>query len=131
MNLPLEISITFDQFGWGALEEEARAEGLALDRLMSLACTYYKSELANERTATLVPRFDKSAAVPRFDKSAAKRETRLLELELDAESLRLLEQEAEDQELELERLIEHAAILYLADLDAGRVAERVIGLGGS
>ena len=36
-----------------------------------------------------------------------------------------------DQELELERLIEHAAIFYLADLDAGRVAERVIGLAGS
>ncbi len=122
MNLALEISITFDEFGWSVLEGEARAEGLELDRLVSLACAYYKSELATERTATLVPR---------FDQSAAERETRLLELELDAQSLRLLEQEAEDQELELERLIEHAAIFYLADLDAGRVAERVIGPAGS
>ena len=122
MNVALEISITFDEFGWSVLEGEARAEGLELDRLVSLACAYYKSELATERTATLVPR---------FDQSAAERETRLLELELDAQSLRLLEQEAEDQELELERLIEHAAIFYLADLDAGRVAERVIGLAGS
>ena len=122
MNVALEISITFDEFGWSVLEGEARAEGLELDRLVSLACAYYKSELATERTATLVPR---------FDQSAAERETRLLELELDAESLRLLEQEAEDQELELERLIEHAAIFYLADLDAGRVAERVIGPAGS
>lgn len=122
MNVALEISITFDEFGWSVLEGEARAEGLELDRLVSLACAYYKSELATERTAT---------RVPRFDQSAAERETRLLELELDAQSLRLLEQEAEDQELELERLIEHAAIFYLADLDAGRVAERVIGLAGS
>ena len=122
MNVALEISITFDEFGWSVLEGEARAEGLELDRLVSLACAYYKSELATERTATLVPR---------FDQSAAERETRLLELELDAQSLRLLEQEAEDQELELERLIEHAAIFYLADLDAGRVAERVIGPAGS
>jgi hypothetical protein len=122
MNVALEISITFDEFGWSVLEGEARADGLELDRLVSLACAYYKSELATERTATLVPR---------FDQSAAERETRLLELELDAQSLRLLEQEAEDQELELERLIEHAAIFYLADLDAGRVAERVIGLAGS
>ena len=58
-------------------------------------------------------------------------EARTLELELDAESLRLLEQEAERQELALERLIEHAAIFYLADLDAGRVAKRVIGLAGT
>ena len=122
MNVALEISITFDEFGWSVLEGEARAEGLELDQLVSLACAYYKSELATKRTATLVPR---------FDQSAADRETRLLELELDAQSLRVLEQEAERQELELERLIEHAAIFYLADLDAGRVAERVIGLAGS
>ena len=122
MNVWLEISIRFDEFGWSELEREASAEGLQLDRLVSLACAYYKSELANERMATLVPR---------FDQSAAERETRTLELELDAESLRLLEQEAERQELALERLIEHAAIFYLADLDAGRVATRVIGLAGT
>lgn len=122
MNVALEISITFDEFGWNVLEEEARAEGLELGRLVSLACAYYRSERATERMATLVPR---------FDQSAAERETRLLELELDAQSLRVLEQEAQQQELELERLIEHAAIFYLADLDAGRVAERVIGRAGS
>lgn len=121
-NVGFEISISFEEFGWSMLEREASEEGLRLDRLVSLACAYYKSELANERMATLVPR---------FDQLAAERETRTLELELDAESLRRLEQEAERQEVKLERLIEYAAIFYLADLDAGRVAERVIGPAGA
>ena len=128
MNVWLEISIRFDEFGWSELEREASAEGLQLDRLVSLACAYYKSELTTERTATLVPRFDQSAAERETRRVG---EARTLELELDAESLRLLEQEAERQELALERLIEHAAIFYLADLDAGRVATLVIGLAGT
>ena len=42
-----------------------------------------------------------------------------------------LEQEAERQGLPLARLCEHAALLYLADLDAGRLAERIVRRAGS
>jgi hypothetical protein len=117
MTMELDISITFDEFGWSVLEDLARAERLGVDRLVALACSYYGSELAAERAATLVPR---------FDQPAVERETRTLVLELGAKCLRRLEQEAERQGLGLERLCEHAAMLYLADLDAGRVAERII-----
>jgi hypothetical protein len=117
MTVELDIPITFDEFGWSALEDQAHAERLGVDRLVAQACSYYGSELAAGRTAT---------RVPRFGQPPVERETRPLALELGAGCLRRLEQEAERQGLGLERLCEHAAMLYLADLDAGRVAERII-----
>ena len=121
MTVKLEISITFDEFGWSALEEQASAERLELDGLVAMACSYYESELAAGRAATVVPR---------FGQPAVERETRTLVLELGAECLRRLEQEAERQGLAIERLCEHAALLYLADLDAGRLAERIVRRAG-
>jgi hypothetical protein len=115
----VDVSLRFDEFGWTELEEHAHAEGLALERLLALACTYYVSELPTGRTAT---------RAPRFGQPATERETRTLALELDRETQGALEQEAERDGLGIERLIEHAAIFFLADLDAGRVAERIIRL---
>ncbi|HEY6639020.1 MAG TPA: hypothetical protein VIZ61_15180 [Solirubrobacterales bacterium] len=117
-----EVSITFDEFGWSVLEDHARAENLSLDRLLALACGYYESELASGRTAS---------RVPRFGQPVSERESRTFLLELDKQTVKRLEEEAERQELGLERLIEHAAIFFLADLDAGRVAERIIRLADS
>lgn len=120
MIVQLEIPITFDEFGWSELEDHARAERLELDRLVALACSYYDSELTAERAATVVPRFGQGAA------ERATRTNRTLVLELGAECLQRLKQEAERQGLALERLCEHAALLYLADLDAGRLSERIV-----
>ena len=47
-------------------------------------------------------------------------------LNLSAEACKGLEREAKRQETQLDRLLEHAAMLYIADLDAGRVAKRII-----
>jgi hypothetical protein len=121
MTVILEIPVTFEEFGWRALEERASAERLGLERLVALACNYYVSELAAEREATVVPR---------FRRPAADGETRTLELELDDPCLPRLEQEAERRGVALERVCEHAALLFLADLDAGRVAERIIRRSG-
>jgi hypothetical protein len=118
MTVKLEIPMTFNEFGWRALEERATAEGLELERLVSLACTHYESELAAERAATVAPGF-RMAVV-------GVGETRTLEVEVSDICLRRLEQAAEHQEVGFERLCEHAALLYLADLDAGRVAERIV-----
>ena len=81
-------------------------------------------ELSAERAATVPPRFGQPAV------ERETRTTRTLVLELGAESLRRLEQEAERQGLPLARLCEHAALLYLADLDAGRLAERIVKRAG-
>ena len=114
MSVKLKIPLTFSEFGWRALEERARSERFELERLLALACSHYEAELAGGRAATVVPRLGQPAD------ERGTRETRSLVLQLDAESLRLLEQEAERQEVGLKRLCEHAALLYLADLDAPR-----------
>ena len=116
MAVEFEISLTFDEFGWSTLDDHARAEGLELDRLLALACSHYASELGGERMALRVPRFEEGA----------EQETRSFVLNLSAEALQQLEREAKRQEIQLDRLLEHAAMLYIADLDAGRVAKRII-----
>jgi hypothetical protein len=115
MAIGFEISLTFDEFGWSTLDDHARAEGLELDQLLALACSYYASELGGERMALRVPRFEEGS----------EQETRTFVLELSSEALEQLEGEAKRQEIRLDRLFEHAAMLYIADLDAGRVAKRI------
>jgi hypothetical protein len=121
MIVELEISLSFDEFGLSALEGQARADGLELDQLIALACSYYESELGSGRTAM---------RAPRFAQPANQRESRTLELDMGAKTRRRLEQEAVRQGIGLERLFEHAAMLYLADVDAGRVTERILRVTG-
>jgi hypothetical protein len=111
-----EIKITFDEFGWRALSERAVEEGASLDELVSLALSYYESELSSARAATDVPRF----------RQAPRGEARSLTIEIDEDVMRRIAEEGERRGVGLERVCEHAALLFLADLDAGRVAQQVI-----
>jgi hypothetical protein len=112
-----EINITFDEFGWRALEDRATQHGIGLEALLGLALTYYVSELPSGRAAT---------AVPRFRQAPANGDTRTIALDIDEGIAQQLEQEAERRGVALERVYEHAALFFLADLDAGRVAEQVV-----
>jgi hypothetical protein len=111
-----EIKITFDEFGWRALNERAVEEGASLDELVSLALSYYESELSSARVATDVPRF----------RQAPRGEARSLTIEIDEDVMRRIAEEGGRRGVALERVCEHAALLFLADLDAGRVAQQVI-----
>ena len=112
-----EIKITFDEFGWSALQERSAEERLGLEEIVALALTYYESELSSGRAAI---------DVPRFRRSPAQGESRSLKIEIDQGSMRRLEQEAERRGVPFERLCEHASLFLLADMDSGMVAERVI-----
>lgn len=116
-----EIKISFDEFGWQSLEERAAAERMSLEALLALALHHYDSQLESGRAATEVPRFRRTATG----------EPRSLRLEVDDETRRRLEEVAERRGVTLENVCEHAALLFLADLDAGRVAERIIREAGS
>jgi hypothetical protein len=122
MTSTVEIQFTFDEFGWQALEERASADRLTLEQLVSLSCGYLESQLADDRLAS---------SVPRFRPRSAEGETRALSLELENGILPRLQQEAERQGISLERLCEHGALLYLADLDSGKVAERIARRAGT
>jgi hypothetical protein len=111
-----ELSLTFDAFGWQSLGSEARREGETLDGVLSRAAAYYDSELPTGRAATVAPDF----------KPDGRGAPRVVRPELSRERWERLEDVAERQGIALERLLEHAALLYLADIDSGRVADRVL-----
>lgn len=112
-----ELTLTFDEFGWQSLEAEVRRDGgETLDDLLSCAVAYLDAELPAGRAATHVPRF----------KPHSQGVERKVHPELSRDRWERLEREAERQGVALERLLEHAALLYLADIDSGRVAERIL-----
>jgi hypothetical protein len=114
--MQIEIPISFNRFGWAGIEERAKAEGVELAQLMQDACAYYLAELDGGRMATKLPRF-------RSEEHGG--QVRMLTIELDERLLRRLEAEADREGVALELILVHAAIVYLADSDAGKVAERV------
>jgi hypothetical protein len=110
------VTLAFDEFGWKSLESEARRNGETLEELLSRAAAYFDAERPTKRAATLVPGFSP-------DGRGTPRELRL---ELTPVRWEGLEREAGRQGVALERLLEHAALLYLADLDSGRLAESIL-----
>jgi hypothetical protein len=110
------LTLSFDEFGWQRLESEARHDGAGLDDLLSRAAAYFYDERPTGRAATLAPAF----------KPDARGEPREVHLEEDAECWEGLEGEAQSQGIPVERLLEHAALLYLADSDSGRLAKRLL-----
>ena len=96
------LKLTFDEFGWQSLESEAGGDGQALDELIVRVVAYFDAELRTTRRALLVPWF----------KPSGRGTPREIEFKLSAAS---------------ERLLEHASLFYLADLDSGRVADRILG----
>jgi hypothetical protein len=110
------VTLEFDEFGWESFEAEAEREGEAVEELLARAFSYFDLELRRARAAVLAPRF-------KPDGLGTPREVRLEHARGCWESL---EREGERQRIPLERLLEHAGLLYLADADSGRVADRVL-----
>jgi hypothetical protein len=111
------ITLAFDEFGWESLESAARSGGETIDELLTRAAAYFDAELPTARAAMLVPTF----------KPGGRGIPREVRLEISRDCWEHLESEAERQGASLERVLEHAALLYLADIDSGRVAERLLG----
>jgi hypothetical protein len=67
--------------------------------------------------------------VPGLSPEPARQPALQLALDLDADSWNELDREVERQGVSLERLLEHAIIYFLGDLDAGRVERRMLEEG--
>jgi hypothetical protein len=111
------LNLRFDEFGWQRLESESRRDGETLGDLLARAAAYFDGELATPRAATRVPRF----------KPGGRGVPREVRVQVSRECWEHLEGEAGHQDVSLEPLLEHAALLYLADLDSGRVANCLLG----
>jgi hypothetical protein len=117
-----EMALTIEDFGRTAIRDRARALGVPVDALVSQAVLYYLAQRGGERTATRIPRFTRSDAAPDA--------TLTIELELEESEWSALELASVEERLPVERLVEHIALLFLADIDSGRVAVRIVGEDG-
>jgi hypothetical protein len=111
------LTLRFDEFGWQSLESEAWRQHETLNDLLSRAAAYFSAEQPTSRAAMRAPGF----------KPGGRRIEREIRLELARDHWEALESEAGRQGIPMERLLEHASLFYIADLDSGRVAERILG----
>jgi hypothetical protein len=111
------LDLSFDEFGWQALEAAARRHDETVENLIADACVYFAAEVG--RVATRLPRF-------RDPSGNADGQSRELELFLRPGIWQVLEREAEEHGAEVSVIVGHALLLYLADLESGRAVRRIL-----
>ena len=111
------VTLTLGDFAAEVLHEQATAHALSPEEFVDRAARYYMSERSTGRPARKVPAFLKSSSGGR---DAG------VQFDLDKASWEELEAVAESEETSVERLLEHAVLLLIADLDSGRVATRFV-----
>ena len=102
------------------LESEACRNCETLDDLLSRAAAHFNANRSTRRAAMLVPAFK-----PGWRGTPCQ-----VRLDVSRECWEGLESDAGRRGVPLKRLLEHAALLYLADLDSHRLANRVVGHAG-
>jgi hypothetical protein len=115
------LTLSLEEFGASTLEAEAKRYSVSAAGLARHAVRYYLSDRDSGRMAL---------RVPRLSQPATRQPALELTLDLDADSWNELDREAERQEVSVERLLEHAIVYFLADLDAGRVEQRMLDEAG-
>jgi hypothetical protein len=110
------MTLRLDSFGQQALSEFAEEHRDSASAVVRTASLYYLADRDSGRPAWRVPRFRRSSV-----------EGDGLEVDLDDDTFAALRREANGQGVEPSRLAEHALLYFLADLDGGRLAQRVGG----
>jgi hypothetical protein len=113
MTPPLTVSLS--EFAVGALAHGESHESEQVLRRFARAIRFYLHEAPVQKPGWSVP----AALRPERDEVE-------LKLQLDEQLLHRLEAEAGRQQVTLSRLVSQAAIYYAAELDAGRIAQRVL-----
>jgi hypothetical protein len=117
VRVPRSLTLSLEEFGASTLEAEAERYSVSPVELGRRAARYYLSDRDSGRMAF---------KVPRLPQEPERRPALELSLDLDPDTWRELEEEAKRQEVSVERLLEHAIVYFLADLDAGRVGRRML-----
>lgn len=107
--------VRLSDFAVGALARGEPRDSEQLRRRFARAIRFYLHEVAAHRPGWSVP-----------STLREERDGKELALELDDELLRQLGTEARKQDVSLSRLVSQAAIYYAAELDAGRITQRVL-----
>lgn len=108
------VTLHFDRFGLDALERLASRREDSPGAVVRTAAVYYLADRESARPGWRAPRFirePQSLSTGEFD--------------VDDETWLALECEAERQGIATGQLAEHAFLYFLADLDSGRLADRI------
>lgn len=117
-----ELTLRFSPFALESLEGAAARQGLALATFLRHAVLYLLAERSDGRL---------SACVPRFARGFSEGDPLSVSLSLENSDWARLEQVAGKDELPVAELVSHAATLYLADSESGRVGRRLLLAGRS
>ena len=116
----MERRLTLDlaPFAVETLEEEAQRQRVPLATLLRHAALYYLAERSSGRAAVRVPSF-------RDDESSAAAVA--VAVDLDVREWQRVEHAAACERVSIPALMRHAAALYVADCDSGRIGARLLG----
>jgi hypothetical protein len=109
------LKLALDEFGRATLEGEAARYSVSPGELVGNAVEYFLADRDSGRPALRVPRFARNASAPELE----------VDVDLGDRTWDEAESEATRQGVPLERLLEHAAMYLVADLDSGEVAGRI------
>jgi hypothetical protein len=112
------VTLELTPFGRDSVADEASRQNLPVETLLRHAVLHYLAERDSDRLAPRIPRFLRST--PAGDERVE------LDVDLDPSEWTAVEAAAEDAGVPLDRVLAHATMLYLADLGAGVVAERLL-----
>lgn len=115
MPVARSLKVTLSDFVIEAIARDEPRDSQQVQGRFSRAIRFYLHEASLRRPGWSVP------SVLRGEQGGAE-----MKLELDDELLRGLEAEARKQDVSLSRLVSQAAIYYAAELDAGRITQRVL-----
>jgi Arc/MetJ-type ribon-helix-helix transcriptional regulator len=107
------IKFQLDQFGRDALDEFVRRGRGSRSAAVRTASLYYLADRESGRPAWLVRRYATASG------GAA------VTARLDRETWQALQEEAERQNVSADDLTRHAVLYFLADVDSGRVGQRL------
>jgi hypothetical protein len=105
----MSVRLMLDDFGKEALDAQVR-DGGSRDAVVRTAARYYLADRDSSRVAWRAPHFACRDHRRRAD----------TQVEVDASTLKALEEEARRQDTIAERLAAHAVLYFLADLETGR-----------
>jgi predicted DNA-binding ribbon-helix-helix protein len=112
------VTVEMSPFSRESVQEQASRQQIPLAAFLRHAVLHYLSETDSGRLSPRMPRFSRVASLG----------DELVHVDVDLEDSEwsAFEAAAEDAGVSLSRLLGHAALLYLGDLNSGLVAERLL-----
>jgi hypothetical protein len=112
----MQLTLDLDRFSRSALERLASRGNGSVSGAVTMASLYYLADRESDRPAWRVPPLADGAGASEMER-----------VEVDEETWRALADEADRQGVTPDTLALHALLYLVADIDRGRVTERLAG----